>query len=168
MEPTNLESRKEAILREKPQRRRKEAELVYFEDRGSVYDAPIDVVWDYILKDNDYHSKAHHTSLRNMKWKDLNEITGEGTCEVVRGGKWSKMKFRLTTIPPFVRISEEFAGRYAGQKMVFLYTPKGRRTAIDVFVLTPKEVAEETRRSLAQAHEEDVPMVRAFSRSRKL
>jgi hypothetical protein len=151
------------------QKRRKEAELVYFEDRGSVLDAPIDVVWDYILKDNDYHSKAHHASLRNMKWKDLSEITGEGSCEVVRGGKWSKMRFRVTTIPPFVRISEEFGGRYAGQKMVFLYTPKGRkRTAIDVFVLTPKDVAEETRRTLAQAHEEDAPMVRAFSRSRKL
>jgi len=140
--------------------------MVYFEDRGSVLDAPIDVVWDYILKDNDFHSRAHRTSLRNMKWKDLSEITGGVSCEVMRGGKWSKMRFRVTSIPPFVRISEEFAGRYAGQKMVFLYTPKGKRTGIDVFVLTPKEVAEETQRTLAQAHEEDAPMVRAFSRSR--
>ncbi|HYB03565.1 MAG TPA: hypothetical protein VED17_03825 [Nitrososphaerales archaeon] len=140
--------------------------MVYFEDRGSVLDAPIDVIWDYILKDNDFHSRAHRTSLRNMKWKDLSKITGGGSCEVMRGGKWSKMRFRVTSIPPFVRISEEFAGRYAGQKMVFLYTPKGKRTGIDVFVLTPKEVAEETQRTLAQAHEEDAPMVRAFSRSR--
>ena len=29
------------------QKRKKEAELVYFEDRGSVFDAPIDVVWDF-------------------------------------------------------------------------------------------------------------------------
>jgi hypothetical protein len=152
----------------KSQKRRKRADLVYFEDRGSVYDAPIDVLWDYILKDNEYHSKAHHTSLRNLKRKDLSEITWEGSCEVLRGGKWSKMRFRMTTIPPFVRISEEFGGRYDGQKMVFLYTPKGRRrTAIDVFVLTRKDVAEEIRRTLAQAHEEDVPMVRAFSQSRR-
>jgi hypothetical protein len=149
------------------QKRRKGVELVYFEDRGSVLDAPIDVVWDYIMKDNEYHPKAHRNSLRNMQWKDLSEITGEGTCEVFRGGKWTKMKFRLTTIPPFVRISEEFAGRHAGQKMVFLYKPKGRRTAIDVFVVAPRNVAEETRRTLAQAHEEDTPMVRAFLRSRK-
>jgi hypothetical protein len=147
-----------------PQKRKK-SELVYFEDRGSVIDAPIDVVWEYILTDNEFHSKAHNTSLRNMKWKDLSEITGEGTCEVMRGGRWSKMKFRVTTIPPFVRISEEFEGPYAGQKMVFLYTPKGRRTAVDVFVLTPKNVAEETRRTLAHAHEEDVPMIREFLRS---
>jgi hypothetical protein len=100
-----------------------------------------------------------------MKWKALSEITGEGTCEVVRGGRWTKMRFRLTSIPPFVRVVEEFAGRYAGLKMVFLYTPKGKRTAIDVFVLAPRGVAEETRRTLAQAHEEDVPMLRAYSRS---
>ena len=148
--------------------KRKEAKLVYFEDKGTVLDAPIDVVWDFMLKDNVYHSKAHHNSLRKMKWKDINEITGEGTCEVVRGGRWTKMRFRMTTIPPFVRISEEFAGRYAGQKMAFLYSPKGRnRTAVNVFVLAPKDVAEETRRDLAQAHEEDVPMLREFLRSRK-
>ncbi len=148
--------------------KRKGAELVYFEDRGTVLDAPIDVVWDYMLTDNEFHSKAHHTTLRNMKWKDINEITGEGTCEVVRGGKWDKMRFRMTTIRPFVRIQEEFAGRYAGQKMVYLYTAKGRnKTAIDVFVYTPKGVAKEIRQTLAQAHEEDVPMLREFLRSRK-
>jgi len=60
----------------KPQRRRKVEDLVYFEDRGSVYDAPIDVLWDYMLKDNDYHSKAHHNTLRNMKWKNPSKLTG--------------------------------------------------------------------------------------------
>ena len=139
-------------------------ELVYFEDRGGVYDAPIDVVWDYIVSHNEYHAKAHHATLRNMKWKDINEITGEGTCEVMRGGRFTKMRFRLTTVPPFVRIVEEFEGRYAGQKMVLLYTPKGKKTGIDVFVLTPKEVAAEMRETLANSHNEDVPMIRAFAR----
>jgi hypothetical protein len=142
--------------------------MIYFEDRGTVLDAPIDVVWDFMLKDNVYHPKAHHNTLRNMKWKDLNEITGQGTCEVIRGGRWSKMRFRMTTIPPYVRISEEFGGRYAGQKMVFLYTPKGRnKTAIDVFVYAPKRVAKETREDLAKAHEEDVPMLREFARKQR-
>ena len=131
-----------------------------------MYDAPIDVVWEYIMKDNDYHSKAHHNTLRKMKWKNVSEITGEGTCEVMRGGRWHKMQFRITTIPPFVRIAEEFKGRYAGQKMVFLYTPKGMKTRVDVFVLTPKAVAAEIRETLATAHDEDVPMIRAFARSK--
>ncbi|MHB1908950.1 MAG: hypothetical protein ACYCQJ_08790 [Nitrososphaerales archaeon] len=144
------------------------SEMIYFEDRGTVLDAPIDVVWDFMVKDNEFHPKAHQNGLRNMKWKDLNEITGEGSCEVVRGGKWTKMKFRMTTIPPYVRISEEFGGRYAGQKMVFLYTPKGRnKTAVDVFVYAPKRVAKEIRATLSEAHEEDVPMLREFARAQR-
>ena len=142
--------------------------MIYFEDRGSVLDAPIDVVWDFIMTPNEYHSKAHRASLRKFKWKDLGEITGAGSCEVKRGGRWSKMKFRSTNIPPFVRISEEFGGRYAGQKMVFLYTPKGRnRTAVDVFVYTPIRVAKETKDTLAKAFEEDVPWLSEFARKRR-
>lgn len=143
-------------------------QMVYFEDRGTVLDAPIDVVWDFIMKDNEFHPKAHQNGLRNMKWKDLNEISGEGTCEVMRGGKWRKMKFRITTIPPYVRIVEEFGGRYAGQKFVLLYTPKGRnKTAVDVFVYTRKRVAKEMRETFANAHEEDVPMLREFARKQR-
>ena len=141
--------------------------MVYFEDRGTVYNAPIDVLWDFILKANEPHSKAHQRTLRNMNWRVLNEITGEGSCEVVRGGTWRKMRFRITTIPPLVRIIEEFGGRYDGQKIVFLYTPKGRRTAVDVFVRTRKEVAEETRQALANAYEEDLPALRKYLRSRE-
>lgn len=102
-----------------------------------------------------------------MKWKDLSEITGTGSCEVKRGGRWSKMKFPVTNIPPFVRISEEFEGPYAGQKMVSLYIPKGKRTGIDVFVYTPKAVAKETRDTLAKTFEENAPMVRAFARRKR-
>jgi hypothetical protein len=75
------------------------------------------------------------------------------------------MKFRITTIPPFVRIQEDLAGRYAGQKKVFLYSPKGGKTVVDVYVLTPEGVAEETRRTLANAYEEDVPALREFVRA---
>jgi hypothetical protein len=140
-------------------------EMICFEDRGTVLNAPIDVVWDFMLKDREYHPRAHRNTLRNMKWKRQNDITGEGTCEVIRAGRWSKMKFRMTTIPPYVRISEEFGGRYAGQKMVFLYTPNGRnKTTIDVFVYTQKRLAQEVKRELVEAHKEDLPMLREFAR----
>lgn len=148
-----------------PQKRRG-SELVYFEDKGSVYDAPVDILWDFVMVDREFHPKAHQESLRNMRWKDISEITGEGSCEVLRGGKWTKIRFRATSIRPIVRIHEEFAGRSAGLKMVLLYTPKGRRTAVDVFVLAPKEVAEEIRASLAQAFDEDASALRRFLRSR--
>jgi hypothetical protein len=153
-------------LKSNSPKKSKSKEMVYFEDRGTILDAPIDVVWDF-LTDNEFHSKAHHASLRNMRWKNTSEITGVGSCEAMRGGRWSKMRFRMTRIKPLVRITEEFEGRYAGQKMVFLYTPKGKRTGIDVFVISPKAVAKETRDTLAKAHEEDAPMLRAFARRQK-
>ncbi len=145
-------------------RKTTEHELVCFEDRGSVLDAPRDVLWEFMTTRNEFHSKAHRSGLRKFRWKLLNEITGEGTCEVVRGGKWTRMRFRMTSIRPFVRIVEEFGSHE--QKMVFVYTPKGERTAVDVFVQTRKDHADETRRTLAQAHEEDVPALREFMRAR--
>ena len=143
--------------------KRKEGGMVYFEDRGSTYDVPIDVLWEFMVTDDEFHPKAHKSGLRNMKWKDLNEITGGGTCEVMRGGKWTKMRFRITTVRPLVRIVEEFGGRYDGQKMVFLYKPKGKRTAVDVLIHTRKDVAEEIRLTLGKAFEEDVPALRKFA-----
>ena len=146
---------------------RDSADFVNFEDKGSTYDAPIDVLWDFIMNDNEFHPQAHRESLRNMKWKQVNEITGEATCEVLRGGRWTKMEARITTIPPLARISEEFAGAYAGLKMVFLYTPKGNKTGIDVYVRAPKAVADELRETLAKAFQEDIPMLRAFAHKRR-
>jgi len=151
----------------RPKRAKDSKKMVYFEDRGSVYDAPIDVLWDFILNDHEYHPKAHRRSLRNLKWNNLNEITSIASCEVVRGGKWSKMKARSTTIAPLVRIHEELEGPYAGQKMVFLYTPEGNKTRIDVFGFTPKKVEHETKQTLAKAFKEDVPMLREFARKKK-
>lgn len=148
-------------------RNRKDSDFVYFEDRGTVLDAPIDAVWDFWLTDNEFHTKAHKKTLRNMKWKELNDITGEGNCEVIRGGKWTKMRFRMTVVPPLVRVQEEIGGRRDGQKMVWVYAPKGKRTVVDVFVHTRKEVAGEIRQTLIEAHEEDVPALREFMRARR-
>ena len=141
--------------------------MVYFGDRGSVYLAPIDVLWDFILNDHEYHPRAHSASLRNLRWNNLNEITSIASCEVVRGGKWSKMKARLTTIAPLVRIVEELEGPYAGQKMVFLYTPEGNKTRVDVFGFTLKKFERETEQTLANAFKEDVPMLRKFVSKKK-
>ena len=140
---------------------------MFFTDRGSVFDASIDVVWDYILHDEEFHPQAHRGSLRKFKFKKLSDITDLASCEVFRGGRWTKMTARSTTIPPLARIHEELKGPYAGTKMIFLYTPKGKRTGIDVFGLVPKELENENRRTLAKTFQEDAPMVRAFARKRR-
>ena len=145
--------------------------MTYFEDRGSVFDAPIDTVWDYIEKDQESHLKAHGTSLRNFEAKDLSEVTSLISCEVRWGGRWRKMVSRNTSIRPAVTINEELEGPYAGSKMVSLYYPQGRRTAIDVLCymqsseLSPKEIKRETMRTLAKTFMEDAPFVRRLARN---
>lgn len=146
--------------------------VTYFEDRGGVFDAPLEVVWDYIEKDEEFHPKAHRTSLRDFQGKDLSEISSLNSCEVQWGGRWRRMVSRNTTVRPAVRINEELEGPYAGSKMVFLYSPRGQKTAVDVLCymrsseLTPEEIRRDTLTNLAKTFDEDAPFVRRFARQR--
>jgi hypothetical protein len=146
--------------------------MTYFEDRGSVFDAPIDAVWDYIENDQEFHPKAHGSSLRNFEAKELSAVTSLISCEVRWGGRWRKMISRITEIRPAVRINEELEGPYAGSKTVSVYSPVGRRTAIDVLCymrsseLSPTEIKRETMKTLAKTFAEDVPSLRRFARNR--
>ena len=56
-------------------RRTSSPRLVYFEDRGAVYDAPIETVWDFMRQDEEFHPKAHASSVRNFKDKRLSAVT---------------------------------------------------------------------------------------------
>ena len=145
---------------------------VHFEDKGTVYEAPIEVVWDFMLHDEEFHPRAHGGGLRNLRWKDVNEITGLASFETHGTGRWIKRSSRITTVPPVARILEELTGRYAGSKIVFLYTPKGERTGVDVFAelasdtLSPEELEDEWRRTLEKSFEEDVPWLRKLVEKR--
>jgi hypothetical protein len=145
---------------------------VHFEDTGTVYDAPLEALWDFILHDEVFHPEAHKDTLRNFKWKDVSEITGVASCEVQVSGHWIKKKSRITTIPPIARIQEELTGRYAGSKIVYLYTPRGKKTGVDVYAelasdtSSPEELENEWRKTLSGAYNEDVPWLRKFIRKR--
>lgn len=142
---------------------------IYFADRGTVLDAPIEVVWDFIEKDEEFHPKAHRATLRNFESKELSEVTTLIHCEVRRGGRWRKWVGRQTAIRPALRVNELLEGPYAGSKMVWLYTPRGAKTAVDVLCymrssdLTPEQVKHEWLSTLATAHAEDVPWLRRFA-----
>ncbi|MCI4350456.1 MAG: hypothetical protein L3K15_02945 [Thermoplasmata archaeon] len=144
--------------------------MTYFEDRGTVLDAPLEVVWDFMEKDEEFHPKAHATTLRNFESKQLSDVTILLSCEVRNGGRWRKMVARLTTIRPAVRILEELEGPYAGSKTVHIYSPRGTKTATDVLFymrsseLTPSEIKRDRLRTYASSHAEDVPYLRRFVR----
>ena len=150
-----------------------EARPVYFEDRGAVYDAPLDVVWDFWLKDETYHPKAHTSEVRNFRMKELSEVTTLLRYEAREAGKWRRRACRMTVIRPAVRVQEDLEGPYAGSIKVYVYTPRGSRTAVDVLCwmksteLTPKQIEVETRRTFANAFREDLPWFRKYVQSRK-
>jgi len=146
--------------------------LTYFEDRGTVLDAPLDVVWDFMQNDEKFHPRAHGSTLRNFKARRLSEVSIRLRCEVRDGvgDGWRRMVARMTTIRPAMRVVEELEGELGGSKMVFLYTPRGKRTAVDIFcymrssTLSPTEIRRRTLASFASAHREDLPFLRRYAR----
>jgi hypothetical protein len=144
--------------------------VTYVEDRGAVYDAPLEVVWDFIEKDERFHPKAHTAKVRNFEEKALSDVTTLLSYERRKGSRWEKMVCRMTAIRPAVRIQEDLDGPFAGSKTVFLYTPKGERTVVDVFAyvqsseLTPAEIKRERKKTWANAYSEDLPYFRRFAK----
>lgn len=142
--------------------------VAYVEDRGAVYDAPLEVVWDF-MDDDTFHPKAHTADVRNFEEKSLSEVSTLLSYERRKGNRWEKMVCRMTTIRPAVRIQEDLSGPYAGSTTVFLYTPHGGRTVIDVFGygpasgMTPAEFGKGRRKLWANAYSADLPYFRLFA-----
>ena len=151
-------------------RERPSPDMTYVEDRGTVYDVPLEVLWDFMKKDEEFHPRAHATTLRNFESKELSPITSLVTYEMRWRGRWRRMASRLTEIRPAVRIDEELEGPCAGSKKVFLYAPRGEKTSVEVLCymvsseLSPIEIVRVTLKELSQNHAEDEPFLRAFAR----
>ena len=152
------------------QRKALSPKVTYVEDRGAVYDAPLQVVWDFMEKDETFHPKAHTAAVRNFKDKALSDVTIVISYEKRNGGRWEKMSCRMTTVHPAVRIKEDLDGPFAGSKTVYLYTPQGESTVVDVFgyvqssKLTPAEIKRDRMKTWANAYSEDLPYFRQFAK----
>ena len=146
--------------------------VVYFRQEGTMYDVPIDVLWDFMIWEG--HGAAHEQSLRNMT---VLEETPSGVlyaCETRRGGEWRKITGRVVDFPPLGRFVQETEGLYKGTQMVFLYTPAGRKTRLDIvarFVsdeLDPETLERHMADSIDFAGVEDDPYLRSFVHGRTL
>jgi hypothetical protein len=105
--------------------------MVYFEDTGTVIDAPVGFVWDYL--ESEHHGPAHSKSARNFQ---VQETVGSSTlvsAERYLNGKWTKFVSRSTDFAPFCVCNEELEGDFAGTKFVIIYRPQKDRTRIDVY-----------------------------------
>ena len=145
---------------------------VFFHDADTVYDAPIEVLWEFILNGGEIHGGAHHATLRHFEGKDLSPTCFEATYEILRGGEWRKSKSRTTLYPPICKVSEQLEGDYAGSVLLWQYWPTGKRTRVEVWarlrsdVLSAKELRAHWRESLANAFEEDVAVLPKFLKQR--
>ncbi len=139
--------------------------MVYLKDEGSEFEAPIDFVWKYIFG-GEAHDGAHKTT-RKPKFKQVSDITIEYGSERLLRGKWAPDLMRITMVPPVSVTTEWLEGVLAGSKFVYVYKPKGARTAIDVYgeftskTLAPEEVEAAAREFLESEFRDDAPVVKA-------
>jgi hypothetical protein len=144
--------------------------MVYLQDEGGVFDAPIDVVWKYIFGGGE-HDKVH-TSTRNSEFKNVSDCTILYTAERNYGGTWKRETMRISFFPPVAMVQELLEGPLAGSKWVYLYTAKGRKTGIDVYGefkakhLPAARVKKVALAFLASEFSEDAPAVRRMARGK--
>jgi hypothetical protein len=144
--------------------------VVHFRQEGTMYDVPIDVLWEFMNWEG--HGAAHEKNARNMS---VLEETPNGvlyTYETKRGGDWRKITGRVLDFPPLGRVVQEVEGPYKGTQMVFLYTPVGGKTRLDIIArfvsdeFDPKTLEHHMVDSLELAGTEDDPYLRRFLTSR--
>jgi hypothetical protein len=145
--------------------------MVFVEDAGSVFEAPIDVVWEYIFGGG-AHDQQHPTT-RNAKIESVSEVTLLYNAERMFRGKWGPDKLRISMFRPVSVVTEWLAGPFEGSKLVYLYTPVGSKTRIDVYgeftskTLPESEVEAAAREWLRGEFNDDAPAVRALAETKK-
>lgn len=139
--------------------------MVYLKDEESEFDAPIDFVWKYVLG-GEGHDSAH-TTTRNSKFKKVSDITFEYASERRLGGQWAPDRMRITMLSPVAVATEWLEGALAGSTFVYVYSPRGNKTAIAVYgeftskSLSPTEVEAMAREFLDSEFRDDAPRIRA-------
>jgi len=101
--------------------------MVFLNDEGSEFDAPLDKVWK--LNQSEDHS---HPSLKNPS----QEMEGEHPIlsyeTQTPDGGWVKHRVRMSVFPPVGIVFETIEGPMKGSTSFQIYTPKGSKTGITV------------------------------------
>ncbi len=145
--------------------------MVHVRDEGATFDAPVDVVWEY-LNSGPTHGQAHR-SIRNRTTQPAGENALIATMERNWNGEWVKVVSRMTRLPPLGLVQEFLEGPFAGSKAVLVYTPQGKRTRVDVFgeftspTIPANQVEKAALKWLADSYDEDAPAVKAFATAKR-
>jgi len=140
--------------------------MVHVRDEGATFDAPVEVVWQY-LNSGPTHGVAHKT-IRNRTTQPAGENAMIATMERNWNGEWVKVVSRMTRLPPLGMVQEFLEGPFAGSKAVLVYSPQGTKTRVDVYgeftspTIPEDQIEKAALQWLAQSYDEDAPAVRAF------
>jgi len=138
------------------------------DEEGSLYDAPVDVVWKY-LQHPEAHGNAHHNS-RNRAMKPLTDNSFIVSWEQNMNGNWVKIANKITVYPPLGMAAEALEGPLAGSKMFTVYTPRGPKTEVSVHgdmqssMLPPAQIEPMVRAAWETAFTEDSAGIREFAK----
>ncbi len=103
--------------------------MVFVRDEGSVFDAPLAVVWDFFGSGKE-HSDAHRH--RDVERQRLAENSGRyAWTQDFRGGT-ARFVMRWTSFAPVGLGYEVLEGPFAGSRFFLYYTPLGERTGVTV------------------------------------
>ncbi len=103
--------------------------MVFVRDEGSVFDAPLEVVWDFFGSGPE-HSRAHRH--RNVARERLSERSGSYTWEQDFRGAPTCFDMRWTSFPPVGLGYDVVGGPFVGSTFFLYYTPQGDRTGVAV------------------------------------
>jgi hypothetical protein len=147
--------------------------MVFIEDRESVFDAPLEIVWKYLF-DGEEHDKVHK-STRNPSFKPISKTSFVYSSERNFNGDWIPESMRQSVFPPLGMATEWLEGPFAGSKMFYLYSPKGsRRTQIDVFgdfqskTISESDLESRVKKFLEGEFSDDAPAVRDYAKQNKV
>ena len=102
--------------------------MVYIQDEGSEFDAPIDKVWK-LAQSEAYHK---HSFQKNQSVKMEGEAALLSFDTPTPDGRTIHQTIKITQVPPVGEILEYVEGDFAGTKAFNYYTPKGKKTGVTV------------------------------------
>lgn len=143
---------------------------VYVRDEGSLFDAPLSVVWEYLLEGSTHDSV--HRSTRHGRFEPLTHSSFLYSAERDMDGSWEAESVRISVFQPLAIATVFLSGPFAGSKMIYLYRPAGPKTGIDVYgdfaseTLEPPALELAARRMLEVEFAEDAPAIRRLAASR--
>ena len=100
--------------------------MVYILDEGSVFDVPLESLWEYLPSD------AHKHPSMNLISREVQGNVVTVTSERNVDGKMVRSKLKITLYPPLGLVQEYIEGPGAGSRAFTHYAPKGGKTVITV------------------------------------